>query len=68
MYLEKEFISLDPHSFDRMDDYLVRFKEIQLKLGECGKNNQKKDEKLIESVLMNSSTQFNIFMLTFRTN
>jgi hypothetical protein len=43
MQLEKELISLDPHSFERMEDYLACVKELQLKLGECGKNYQKKD-------------------------
>jgi hypothetical protein len=38
MQLEKELISLDPHFFDIIEDYLVRVKELQLKLGECGNN------------------------------
>jgi hypothetical protein len=38
MQFEKELISLDPHSFGRIEDYLVCVKELQLKLGECGKN------------------------------
>jgi hypothetical protein len=28
MQLEKELISLDPHSFDRIEDYLVCSKEL----------------------------------------
>jgi hypothetical protein len=38
MQLEKELISLDPHSFERMDDYLLHVKELQLELGKFGKN------------------------------
>jgi hypothetical protein len=68
MQLEKELISLDPHSFDRIEDYLACVKEIQLKLGECGNNYQKKDGKLIELVLMNLRTPFDVFMSTFHTN
>jgi hypothetical protein len=68
MQLEKEFISLDPHSFDRIEEYLARVKEMQLKLGECGKNYQKKDGKLVKMVLMNLRTQFNVFVSTFRIN
>jgi hypothetical protein len=68
MQLEKELISLDPHSFERMEDYLVHVKELQLKLGECGKNYQKKDGQLIELVLMNLRTPFDMFVLTFCTN
>jgi hypothetical protein len=68
MQLEKELIFLDPHSFERMEDSLACVKELQLKLGECGKKYQKKDGKLIELVLMNLRTPFNVFVSTFRTN
>jgi hypothetical protein len=37
-------------------------------LGECGKNYQKKDGQLIELVLMNLRTPFDMFISTFHTN
>ena len=43
MQIEKELISLDPHSFEWIEDYLSYIKELQLKLGECGKGFPKKD-------------------------
>jgi hypothetical protein len=66
--LEKEFISLYPHSFKRIEDYLARVKELHLKLGECGKNYHKTNEQFIELVLMNLSTPFDMFVSTFCTN
>jgi hypothetical protein len=68
MQLEKELISLDPHYFDKMEDYLAHVKELQLKLSECGKKYQKKDGQLIELVLMKLRTPFDVFMSTFHTN
>jgi hypothetical protein len=68
MQLEKELISLYPHSFDKMEEYLAHVKELQLKSGECGKDYQKKDGQLIELVLMNLRTPFDVFVSTFRTN
>ena len=53
MKIEKELISLDPHSFERIEDYLACVKELMLKLGECGKGFPKKDGQLIKLVLMN---------------
>jgi hypothetical protein len=53
MQIEKEVISLDPHSFERIKNYLAHVKDLQLKLGECGKDLSKKDGQLIELVLMN---------------
>jgi hypothetical protein len=66
--LEKELISLNPYSFDRIEDYLAHVKEIQLKLGECGKLYQNKDGQIIKLVLMNLRTPFNMFILNFHTN
>jgi len=43
MHIEKELISMDPHSFERIEDYLTHMKELQLKLGKCGKDFPKKD-------------------------
>jgi hypothetical protein len=68
MQLEKELISLNPHSFNIVEDYLVCVKEMQLKLGKCGKNYQNKYRKLIAMVLMNLRTPFDVFVSTFHTN
>ena len=43
MQIEKELISLDPYSFESIEDYLARVKELQLKLDECGKGVPRKD-------------------------
>jgi hypothetical protein len=68
MQMEKELISLYPHSFERMEEYLASVKELQLKLNECGENYKKKDGQLIELVLINLRTPFDVFVSTFRTN
>jgi hypothetical protein len=67
MQFEKELISLDPHSFDIIDDYLTCVQELHLKLGKCGNNYQKKEKQLIELVLMNLRTPFDVFVSTFFT-
>ena len=43
MQREKELISLDPHSFERIEDYLACINELQLKLGKCRKVFLEKD-------------------------
>ena len=43
-------------------------KELQLKLGECGKGFPKKDGQLIELVLMNLRTPYDVFYSSFRAN
>lgn len=60
MQIEKELISLYPHSFYRIEYYLSHLKEIQLKLGECGKDFPKKDGQHNELVLINFRTTSHI--------
>jgi hypothetical protein len=51
-----------------MEECLARVKELQLKLSECGENYKKKDEKLIDLVLINLRTPFDVSVSTFQTN
>ena len=68
MQIEKELTSLDPHSFERIEYYLAHIKELQLKLGECEKGFPKKNGQLIELVLMNVRTPYDVFCSSFYTN
>jgi len=38
MQLVKQLISLDPHSFDRMEEYLACVNKIHMQFGKCGNN------------------------------
>lgn len=68
MQLEKELIALDPHSFEKIEDYLAHLKELQQKLGKCGKGFPKKDGQLIELVLMNLRTPYYVLCSSLCTN
>lgn len=68
MHIEKQLISLDAHSFERIEDYLACVKELQLKLGESGKGFPMKDGQLIELALMNLRTLYDVFYSSFHTN
>ena len=68
MQIEKELIYLDPHSFERIEDYLDCIDDMQLKLGKCGKGQSKKDGNLIDLVLMNLQMTYDVFSSSFHTN
>ena len=67
MKIENELIYLDPHPFERIENYLACVKELQLKLDECGKDFLKKDGQLIELVLMNLKTPYDFYAPHFAT-
>jgi hypothetical protein len=48
-------------SFNRIEEYLTRVKDLYLKLDECGKDFLKKEGHLIELIMMNLKTPFDIF-------
>lgn len=61
-------ISLDPHFFKRIEVYLACVKELQLRLGKCGMNFMKTDGQLIELVLMNLRTPYDMLCSSFYNN
>jgi hypothetical protein len=65
MKIEKEFVSMDPFSFEIIEGYLAYVKELQLKLGECIKNFPKKDRQLIKLILMNQKTPYDMLCSMF---
>jgi hypothetical protein len=68
MQLEKELISLDHLSFNRIEDSLACVKELQLKLGECKKDFLKKNGQIIESIFDESNTSYDVLCSTFHTS
>lgn len=68
MKIEKELKSMDHHFFKRIEYYLACIKEIQLKLSESRKGFPKKDRQLIELVLMNLGTPYDVLCSLFHTN
>ena len=59
MKIDKELVSIRPHSFENIEYYLACIKELQLKLGECGKFFPK-ERQFIELVLMNMKTPYDV--------
>ena len=59
---------MDPHSLERIEYYFSRVKDLELRSGECGKGFPKEDGKLIELVLMNLRTPYDVFFSSVCTN
>ena len=68
MKIEKELISMHPHSIENIEEYLDHVTDIQLKLSECGKDFPKKDGQLIELVMMNLRIPYDVFCSSFHTS
>ena len=68
MQIQKELITLDPCSFKRFEDYLIYTKDMKFKLGEPWKDFPKINIQLIEIVLMNLWTPYDVLYSSVCTN
>ena len=66
MQIKKELIWLGPLSFERIEDYMTRV--LQLKLVDYWKYFPKKDSQLIELILINLKTLYDVLCLTFHAS
>ena len=61
--IENELISLIPSSFESLQLYFSKFKALVLQLKQCGI--EKKEEKLVLTILSNIGTNYSVFVSTF---
>jgi hypothetical protein len=68
MQIEKELISLEPLSFERIEKCLADVKELPLKLSECKNYFFENDGEFIELILKNLKTTYDVLCSTFCDN
>ena len=61
--IENELISLSPNSFESLQLYLSKFKELVLQLKQCGL--EKKDDQLVLAILSKLGPGYLVFVSTF---
>ncbi|KAH9291034.1 hypothetical protein KI387_044163 [Taxus chinensis] len=65
--LENELNSLDPRSFDNIQDFFTKFKALLLQLKGCSIDKSKEEGKLILSILSKLGLEYSVFVSTFHT-
>jgi hypothetical protein len=48
--LEVEFLTLDPKSFDNIQDFLTKFKDLLSQLKACGVDKSKEEKKMVLTI------------------
>lgn len=66
-FLENEFNSLDPRSFDNIQDFFTKFKSLLLQLKGCGIDKSKEESKLILAILSKLGPEYAVFVSAFHT-
>jgi hypothetical protein len=65
--LEVELLTLDPKSFENIQDFFTKFKDLQSQLKACGVDKLKEEKKMVLTILSKLGPEFSVFVSTFHT-
>jgi hypothetical protein len=63
--LEVELNTLDPKSFDNIQDFFTKFKSLLLSLGECGIDKSTQEKQLILTILAKLGPEYTVYVSNF---
>jgi hypothetical protein len=65
--LEVELLTLDPKSFENIQDFFTKFKDLLLQLKACGVDKSKEEKQMVLIILSKLGPEFSVFISTFHT-
>jgi hypothetical protein len=65
--LEVELLTLDPKSFDNIQDFFTKFKDLLSQLKACGVDKSKEEKQMVLTILSNLGLEFSVFVSTFHS-
>ena len=66
--LEVELNTLDPKSFDNIQDFFTKFKSLLLNLGECGIDKSTQEKQLILTILAKLGPEYIVYVSNFHSS
>jgi hypothetical protein len=65
--LEVELHTLDPKSFENIQDFFTKFKDLLSQLKACGVDKSKEEKQMVLAILSKIGPKFFVFVSTFHT-
>jgi hypothetical protein len=65
--LEVELLTLDPKSFENIQDFFAKFKDLLLQLKSCRVDKSKGEKQMVLTILSKLGLEFSLFVSTFHT-
>jgi hypothetical protein len=65
--IKVELNSLDPKSFDNIQDFFTKFKSLLLNLKGCGVHKSTQERKIVLSILAKLGPEYVVFVSTFHS-
>jgi hypothetical protein len=65
--LEVELLTLDPKSFNNIQDFFTKFKDLLSQLKACGVDKSKEEKQMVLTILSKLGPKFSVFVSTFHS-
>jgi hypothetical protein len=65
--LEVDLLTLDPKSFENIQDFFTKFKDLLSQLKACEVDKSKEEKQMVLTILSKLGPQFLVFISTFHT-
>jgi hypothetical protein len=65
--LEVEFLTLDPKTFDNLQDFFTKYKDLLLQLKACGVDKSKEEKQMVLTILSKIGPEYSFFVSTFHS-
>jgi hypothetical protein len=65
--LEVKLLTLDPKSFDNIQDFFTKFKDLLSQLKACGVDKSKEKKQMVLTILFKLGPEFSVFVSTFHS-
>jgi hypothetical protein len=65
--MEVELLTLDPKSFENIQDFFTKFKDLLSQLKACGVDKSKEEKQMVLTILSKLGPELLVFVSTFHT-
>jgi hypothetical protein len=65
--LKVEFLTLDPKTFDNLQDFFTKYKDLLSQLKACGVDKYKEEKQMVLTILSKLGLEYSVFVSTFHS-
>jgi hypothetical protein len=65
--LEVELLTLDPKTFDNLQDFFTKYKDLLSQLKACGVDKSKEEKQMVLTILSELGQEYSVFVSTFHS-
>jgi hypothetical protein len=65
--LEVELLTLDPKTFDNLQDFFTKYKDLLSQLKACGVDKPKEEKQMVPTIISKLGMEYSLFVSTFHS-